>query len=216
MTNVTNPRANKNNNNHRRASIPTPSERVAAPTAAAAARKRPSLDETAAAKPPPPKQRRSHLQIRDLAKKHRGDEPTGFRLFRTYRKFMKLPEYPTDVEFKEDNLQIFFINLVNWASSRIIPYGFDIDLMPPANTTSHQAVMPTTVACYTSQSIQHLRRLFPEHEEFILLDPNDDKAAPEWWAPLSHSCEQMCERPMTKAAGDYTFGTADIRPLYTD
>jgi hypothetical protein len=52
-----------------------------------------------------------------LAKKNKGKEPTGFRLFCAYRKFLKLPvpEYPTDVEFEEDNLQMFFINLVLWA-----------------------------------------------------------------------------------------------------
>jgi hypothetical protein len=151
-----------------------------------------------------------------LANKNKGKEPTGFRLFCAYRKFLKLPEYPTDVEFEEDNLQMYFINLVLWASSRIIPYGFDIDLMLPANKTVHRAVMPATVASYISASLQHLRRLFPEHEEFINLDPNDDQAAPEWWSPLSNACVEMCGKLMTISPGDYTFGTGDIHPLYTD
>ena len=159
----------------------------------------------------------TELEARDDGKdKVAAKRGTALRLFYAYRKFMKLPKEPTEVEFEGDNLLNFFRCMCHWVSERPIPHGFDEDLMPPKNSTSNKCIVPITIVQYIGQTIQHLRRTFPNHEDFEGLDPKKDDAAPEWWSWMKSACESNCTKFQLLHAGDYTFGSDEIRPLYMD
>ena len=76
-------------------------------------------------------------------------------------------------------------------------------------------LMKETLVKYIVQTIAWFRRQFPNHPDFVDLDPNDAQDGPDWWRQgMMEKVGKDIEAFQKRLDSDFTFGSTPTRPLY--
>ena len=110
------------------------------------------------------------------------NDQSAFKLWVAYRNSRSRPTEITVEELVE--AEEIIIDLCRFTSSRMIPYNFDENLERPANSNTNRLVASTTLEKYIGKIIKYFRVVDPNHPDWRDLDPNDQKAVPEFWSNL--------------------------------
>ena len=137
-------------------------------------------------------------------------------LWRAYRKSRDRPAEITPSELAGDNAETIIYDICEFASSRAIPYGFDDNLQRPVNSNSTRMATPTTLEKYIGKVIKYFRTVDPDHPDWKDLNPNDQKAVPEWWTTIRPLFRTEVQKFQLLFKGNAQFGLHDILPLYPD
>jgi len=72
----------------------------------------------------------------------------------------------------------------------------------------------STLVKYVGKTIAWLRRKFPNHPDFVDLDPKKPNDVPEWWTTLKQKFSKDVNDFQERLDSDYIFGGPTTRPLY--
>ena len=140
------------------------------------------------------------------------NDQSAFKLWVAYRNSRSRPTEITVEELVE--AEEIIIDLCRFTSSRMIPYNFDENLERPANSNTNRLVASTTLEKYIGKIIKYFRVVDPNHPDWRDLDPNDQKAVPEFWSNLRPNFKKEIQLFHLLYRGDGVIGLEDIRPLY--
>jgi len=139
---------------------------------------------------------------------------SALNLWAAYRKSRDRPPEINAQELAE--AEAIIIDLCRFVSTRVIPINFDENLQRPPNRTSNRLVTSDTLEKYIGKIIKYFRGVYPDHPDWKDLDPNDNKAVPDFWKNLKPGFRREVQLFHLLYRGDGIIGLEDIRPLYAD
>ena len=125
------------------------------------------------------------------------------------------------IKFKvieEDNLRSLFMMYTYWLSNSAIPKNWEVDnngnMIAPKSAKPEEPTVilaESTLVKYVGKTIAWLRRKFPNHPDFVDLDPKKPNDVPEWWTILKRKFSKDINDFQERLDSDYVFGcTLDL------
>ena len=143
-------------------------------------------------------------------------DESAARLNEAYRQRSNLPPEMSADEIEGDNAEYYLSQVATFASDNIFPINFTVDLQRPPNSTSKRHVTAKTLQGYLGKILKSLRQQFPNHPDWVNLNPQKKDDVPSWWTVMRSDFLDACSRFQRTNAVDAIFGEFDTRPLYKD
>jgi len=140
------------------------------------------------------------------------NDACAHRLWVAYRKSRDRPAAICPEELVD--AESIIIDLCRFTASRFIPINFDENLQRPQNSDSNRLVTSQSLEKYIGKIIKYFREVYPEHPDWRDLDPNDNKAVPQFWKNIKPGFRREIQMFHLLYKGDGVIGLEDIRPLY--
>ena len=133
------------------------------------------------------------------------------KFIKAYRNnIMKRPEEVAYCEIEVDP-SAYFMEMATDLISSLIPINHDSDFSSPSEDQT-RVLTPITMAGYMGQHLKHLRKIFPNHPDWIDLEWNE---YPAWWTAIRGNFISRATNYQMVNAPDGVYSTK-TSPLYAD
>jgi hypothetical protein len=142
-------------------------------------------------------------------------DAAALNLWTAFRNEMQSPIDVTPDQLKESGAEDLIEQICKWASTRVIPYNFDKNLLRPPNSTCKRVLTSVTLVKYVGKIIKYFRTVDPNHVDWKDL-PKKQEAVPKWWTEMIPRFRLEATRFALQHQGEEVFGVNEIKPLYPD